>query len=204
MSVSAKAQRKSRLSAFASTFLSPTQIDIVARLVVFSSTRIRREPPSSHSQASLSLRVLLLSQPLVVLAALVPELVHHGDSWDAHHLGQRWAYAARVRSPSALGKIPWTKCTESIVLIPGLGTAPVENWPFCSALWLHRILPPQLSSARILTFDFHVPLSDSFSWQYILLEGSVLLKALSDYTKLVASDEVSRQRTALNPAKDLL
>ena len=81
---------------------------------------------------------------------------------------------------------------------------PVENWPFCSPLWLHRILPPQLSSARILTFDIQIPLSDSFSWQYVLLEGSVLLKALSDYTRLVASDEVSRQKTDLSQVTNLL
>ena len=93
---------------------------------------------------------------------------------------------------------------ESIALIPGLGTAPVESWPFCSALWLHRILPPQLSSARILTFDIQVPLGDSFSWQYVLLEGSVLIRALSDYAKLVASAEVSRQGTSLRPVKHLL
>lgn len=69
---------------------------------------------------------------------------------------------------------------NSIILIPGLGTPPVETWPFCSTSSLQSFLPTAIKRARLLAFDYTIPLADNFSWENFLLQGEHLLRALSE------------------------
>ncbi|CCF33241.1 tetratricopeptide repeat domain-containing protein [Colletotrichum higginsianum] len=75
-----------------------------------------------------------------------------------------------------------------IILVPGTGTAPPENWPFASRKWLGT-LPGSGAGARILAYKYASPLTGTKpSWESILMLGYDLLQQLSDEQFRSASD----------------
>lgn len=77
------------------------------------------------------------------------------------------------------------------MLIPGLGTPPVDTWPFCLEDWLQSFLPANIDQARPLAFDYSVPLTEAFSWDSFLVQGGNLLNALAEVRKNGELNEVS-------------
>ncbi|KAL7794447.1 tetratricopeptide repeat domain-containing protein [Trichoderma ceciliae] len=66
------------------------------------------------------------------------------------------------------------------VLIPGIGTAPPESWPFVEQEWLAN-LPNSGAGARILTYEYASPFAGAKpSWESILMLGYDLLQHLLD------------------------
>jgi hypothetical protein len=66
------------------------------------------------------------------------------------------------------------------VLVPGIGTSSPEHWPFADRNWL-ATLPESGSGARVLTYGYASPVSDTkFSWESILMLGYDFLKCLDD------------------------
>lgn len=65
----------------------------------------------------------------------------------------------------------------SVLLIPGVSTAPPDTW----MPWLSEVLPSNVEPARVLAFEYTITLNENeFSCQDILLLGDTLLNALSD------------------------
>ena len=56
---------------------------------------------------------------------------------------------------------------SSIVLVPGIGTASPENWPFVDQAWLDT-LPGSGARARLLAYEYASPfVSTNHSWESI-------------------------------------
>ncbi|OBR14340.1 Tetratricopeptide repeat domain-containing protein [Colletotrichum higginsianum IMI 349063] len=80
-----------------------------------------------------------------------------------------------------------------IILVPGTGTAPPENWPFASRKWLGT-LPGSGAGARILAYKYASPLTGTKpSWESILMLGYDLLQQLSDEQFRSASDPTANK-----------
>ncbi|KAI0403726.1 hypothetical protein F4802DRAFT_607964 [Xylaria palmicola] len=61
-----------------------------------------------------------------------------------------------------------------ILLVAGISTPSPDSWIFASSDWLLSVLPQGVKNARILVFDYTVPLADSdFTCQDFLLQGIV-------------------------------
>ncbi|KAI0454274.1 hypothetical protein F5B21DRAFT_524948 [Xylaria acuta] len=68
-----------------------------------------------------------------------------------------------------------------ILLIAGISTPNAESWVFSSPDWLSGVLPERSKRARVMVFDYGLSLNDAdFTCQDFLLQGDVLLRALSD------------------------
>ncbi|KAI0447529.1 hypothetical protein F4803DRAFT_573382 [Xylaria telfairii] len=68
-----------------------------------------------------------------------------------------------------------------ILLIAGISTPAADSWAVASPDWLSTVLPEGFTKARILVFDYVVSLTEAdFTCQDFLLQGDVLLSALSD------------------------
>ena len=65
-----------------------------------------------------------------------------------------------------------------LVLIPGLGTAPVSNWGVCQSHWLTTLQQDQ-TRLRLVEFQYQIPIDDHFSWQLFLDQGANILRELS-------------------------
>ena len=68
--------------------------------------------------------------------------------------------------------------TVDLVLIPGVGTAPVQEWAVCQPSWLSAVQQDQ-TRLRILGFHYQILIDDQFSWQLFLDQGANLLRELS-------------------------
>ena len=68
----------------------------------------------------------------------------------------------------------------SVVLIPSVGSADVENWPFHSHRWLRTFLPPEQRHIKLWTFDYTFPVDDNFKCENIWVLGERLLKAMKE------------------------
>lgn len=69
---------------------------------------------------------------------------------------------------------------SSIVLVPGIGTAPPETWPFADPQWL-AALPGSGTRASILEYDYASLFAGTKpSWEALLMLGYDLLQHLSD------------------------
>jgi len=68
----------------------------------------------------------------------------------------------------------------SIILVPGIGTPPVETWPFCSKEWLQDTLPSTAARPRVLAFQHGITPNDPFSWEELLMQGFSLLNDIVD------------------------
>lgn len=79
----------------------------------------------------------------------------------------------------------------SILLIPGIGTPGVETWPFCNQQWLKDHYPNESDNPRVLTFEYSVPINDSYTWETLLMQGYDLLHALWDLRSNTGSNEVN-------------
>ncbi|KAK2774312.1 hypothetical protein FQN52_004296 [Onygenales sp. PD_12] len=67
-----------------------------------------------------------------------------------------------------------------IVLVPGIGTATPENWPFANQEWLTS-LPGYGAGARILAYEYPSPFAGTKpSWVSILMLGYDLLQHLNE------------------------
>ncbi|KAF2727240.1 hypothetical protein EJ04DRAFT_517393 [Polyplosphaeria fusca] len=64
-----------------------------------------------------------------------------------------------------------------LILIPGIGTPPPEQWGLCSGPWLDA-LGAMRTRTRLLKFDSDIAFDPAFEWQRLLDEGAKLLNSL--------------------------
>ncbi|KGO69642.1 Tetratricopeptide-like helical [Penicillium italicum] len=75
-----------------------------------------------------------------------------------------------------------------IVLVPGIGTPPPEEWPFADEEWL-ATLPGSSAGTRILAYKYASPFTATKpSWESMLMLGHNLLQHISDARSLSAPD----------------
>lgn len=75
-----------------------------------------------------------------------------------------------------------TSFGRSLVLIPGLGTPPVEQWGVVGLKWWIPEGAPN-TKVRFVTYDYQIPVDHKFQWETLLAEGEKLLEALIDDRK---------------------
>ena len=65
----------------------------------------------------------------------------------------------------------------SIILVPGVGTAPCDSWFTSLSPWID-FLAGLDNGVTSHCFDHHVPYDEQFTWQHLLDAGQNLLTAL--------------------------
>jgi hypothetical protein len=93
-----------------------------------------------------------------------------------------------MSSSSSVSENPFTKSwkltnaafiTGSLILIPGLGTLPVEQWGLLELDWWGQEGTLN-TKVRLVTYDYEIPLDRAFTWEIFLYEGEKLLEALTE------------------------
>lgn len=92
-----------------------------------------------------------------------------------------------LRKASSKGKLPPSlnsvfilTLKSNIVLVPGIGTALPESWPFANEEWLST-LPGSGVGACIFAYEYASPFAGAnYSWESVLMLGYDLLQHLSD------------------------
>ncbi|PYI30284.1 tetratricopeptide repeat domain-containing protein [Aspergillus indologenus CBS 114.80] len=80
-----------------------------------------------------------------------------------------------------------------IVLVPGIGTASPENWPFANQKWL-ATLPESAIGARILAYEYTSPFAGSkSSWESMLMLAYDFLQHLNDSRSRLSSGLISNR-----------
>ncbi|GKZ55459.1 hypothetical protein AnigIFM49718_000535 [Aspergillus niger] len=80
-----------------------------------------------------------------------------------------------LRNPAAT-----SQDSVDIILIPGIGTASPENWPFANTKWL-ATLPSSGAEARVLSYEYPSPFTSSkLSLESILMLGYDFLHNLNE------------------------
>ncbi|GKZ81000.1 hypothetical protein AnigIFM56816_005510 [Aspergillus niger] len=81
-----------------------------------------------------------------------------------------------LRNPAAT-----SQDSVDIILIPGIGTASPENWPFANTKWL-ATLPSSGAEARVLSYEYPSPFTSSkLSLESILMLGYDFLHSLNEF-----------------------
>jgi hypothetical protein len=81
----------------------------------------------------------------------------------------------------------------SFLLIPGIGSPSAETWPFCNQNWLEERCMQENRRIRVFSFEYSIPMNDSFSWETVLIHGHTLLQLLAEKRATVNLDQVRCQ-----------